>query len=353
LGRLGLRRLIAFELGQQVREREVELLAEVVDHAPAQGFVAAHRHAARAAAQESNEEIAVDVDVERLEITKALQAGDGTREVVGALSQLCQRAQAVAGDLAQPVALVERPFGIRLVGQEIAAVERERTAQALDRLVAVAARVRGQPGPDLVLELRGVDPDMGMIEQVAAACRQHERAAAAGRAIGLEVIAQDVDEVAQPGRPGQPGVGGQLLDDLVGVDGPVALGDEELEHLPGAVAQPAALDRPLRARHARAPQRLDAQGRAGGPVRFRSTAPVVTRTRAQLHDEPLGIGSQPRDRDPGRRRSRARRQVDPDFRQRAVRLEGELMQAEILQRPVRAPASEQIAPEGPATGREA
>ena len=138
-------------------------------------------------------------------------------------------------------------------------------------------------------------------------------------------------------------LGPQLLAELVGERDALAVGEQELQDLAGAVGQPAAGDRALGPLHGGAPERHDAQPRARGPVRRGAPAAVVRIAGAKLGEDLHGFVRHPGHRHPGRALSGAVREVHPDLRQRPGLLGGALVEAQALQRPARPAAADEPA----------
>src|SRR3954466_144108 len=145
---------------------------------------------------------------------------------------LRERPERATGQVVEAVALVERPLGIWLVPQEVAAVERERVLQALHREILVSARGRLEALRDRFVELVGVDADMAAIDRIAALDRDDERRAGPAGTVRLELLAQRVHEVADVAEALAPGTRPERLGDDVGRHHAVALADQVLEELP-------------------------------------------------------------------------------------------------------------------------
>src|SRR5262249_14772708 len=151
------------------------------------------------------------------------------------------------------------PLGVGLVGQEVAAVQRDRVRQRLLGGREVLARERVEPAADRRLELVGVDPDRAPVELVAAVARGDERRGLMLAAVRLQTLAQEVDRLPDVGASGAARLGPEDLDQLVERDRAAAVADQVLQELAGAMAQPVAGQRALAALQARASERVDAQ----------------------------------------------------------------------------------------------
>ena len=239
-----------------------------------------------------------------------------------------ERVEHARREVAEAAALVERPVGVRLVGEEVAAVEVER---ALEQRAA-APRVgleRREAGPDEVLELVGVDEDVVAGERVGALAGDDERRLGAVGARGLEAAPEPVHRVADVALRGQAAVGPQRVGDLVEQHRPRALRHEVLEHLAGALRQPPPAQGGLVGQDLRAPERADPQPRPGEPVRVGAAAAVAAVAGAQLHDEPTARRPERGDGQPqGAGDIRAAGQVDADLGHRRTARRLELRQAE-------------------------
>src|SRR5215213_5721527 len=89
---------------EDVAQREVEILPERGEHAPAQRLVAAHRLGPAAEPDHEPNQLPMDVDVVWLEVREPLEAHDGGVDVGGVELQAAERAQRARGDPAQAVA---------------------------------------------------------------------------------------------------------------------------------------------------------------------------------------------------------------------------------------------------------
>ena len=82
---------------------------------------------------QQRQQLALGLDVERLELGEALEQLAGGVELARAHADAGQRAQHAARQRPQPGALGQRPLRVGLVGQEVAAVERRRPAPGRPR----------------------------------------------------------------------------------------------------------------------------------------------------------------------------------------------------------------------------
>jgi hypothetical protein len=167
----------------------------------------------------------------------------------GAAIEVGEHVQDARDEVAQPVALLECPFGVRLVGEEVAAVEPGGLGQAFARVLALARSGRVESDLGQLAERVGVDAHPRAIELIAAAARDEElrrRAVGAARLQAAAQRAHVMTHVARRlGARGRP----QRVGDLLGVHGTPAAGDHELQQLPGALGQPAPAERRLAAAH--------------------------------------------------------------------------------------------------------
>jgi hypothetical protein len=162
---------------------------------------------------------------------------------------------------------------------------------------------------------------------------------------GLEALAQAEDGVAQVHDRPAPALGPEAAEDLVGMRDAPALAHEVLEQLARALADPGAVDRALRARDARAPERRDPQGRAAEPVRLRAAAAVAGICGPQLEE---GLLLRQRRRgDPQRPHGIRVRDDHAHVGERAAGADGERREALAAERGVLAPAAEEVAARAP------
>ena len=124
--------------GGEVRELEARTLAELPHEAHAKGLVVARRTALAPESQPGGKEVALHVVVQRVDLGESLQVADRGGRVVD--MQVRKRPQRLARDRVQPVALCQRPFGVRLVRQEVAVEHRDGSSQAIGRPDAISDR---------------------------------------------------------------------------------------------------------------------------------------------------------------------------------------------------------------------
>src|SRR4051794_6046234 len=110
-------------VGAEIREREIDVLAEGPQDADPQRGVPAQRFAAPPALEAEADDVAMDVGVERLHVAEALEVRGRGLQVALLTGDRDQRAQAVGGQAPHEVALGDGPVGVGLVGQEVAAVQ--------------------------------------------------------------------------------------------------------------------------------------------------------------------------------------------------------------------------------------
>ena len=98
------------------------MLAEFAQQPLTEGVIVACGPAVASLAQPEREQFTLYSAVERLHLSKPLEiAGRGVGVVT---MQLAQSAQRLFGELVQPLALRQRPFGVRLICEEVAPIER-------------------------------------------------------------------------------------------------------------------------------------------------------------------------------------------------------------------------------------
>jgi hypothetical protein len=124
----------------------------------------------------------------------------------------------------------------------------------------------------------------------------------------------------------------------------VALGDQQLEDVPGAVVDPAALEELVAVHHARAPEREEAQLRLRGPRR-RATPllPEVRAVAAQLGRDQATVGRQRHQRRGRDVEPRAGGQLDAQRRQRPGAATRQLVDADALEPRAGRPAADDAA----------
>ena len=245
---------------------------------------------------------------------------------------------------AQPVALGVGPLGVGLVGEEVPAVERECLRQLGLGIRGGAAACCVDPLLRRLLELVGVDLHPPPVDRVPALDGGDERRGRALRPVGLELVAQCVDEVADVVQRGRPRTRPERLCDLLGVDHAVALADEVLEHVSRPLLEPLAAERPLGAVHVHPAEGGDPQPRPADPVRVATPAPVAGVAGAKVEQRAAiaerGSGH------PQRAHAAGTARVDPDLGQRGLGLRGALGEATLRTRPARRHAVEELgAPE--------
>jgi hypothetical protein len=153
-----------------------------------------------------------------------------------------------------------------------------------------------------------------------------------------------VHGLAHVGHAAAGGVGPEDLDQLVGGDDAVAVGDEVLEDVARLVSEPLAGERALAALHPAAPEREDAQLRAAHPVRLGAPAAVARDARPDLqHDGGLGPAVRRARHPDGVDGAVLERQVEAQLRQRPLVGEGELGDAVVGQRRSGPAAVEEVA----------
>jgi hypothetical protein len=241
----------------------------------------------------------------------------------------------------EPVALGDRPFRVRLVGEELALVELRRAAERPAGAGAVAVRGGGDAEAGVALEVVGVDPDAVEVEPVAAVLARHERGGLPRGATRLEAAAEVVHGEAHVLERAAVGARPEGGDQLVGVRHPPAVGEQQLEQLARALAQPGAVERALGRGQVRAAEHADVQLRACGPAGVGAAAAVAGPAGAQVQQR--AADGQRRGRDPHAAQAVAGVHVDADLGQRPRLGERPLGDASARERPVRAPASEQRA----------
>ncbi len=254
-------------------------------------------------------------------------------------------AQRLARELAQAVALGERPLRVGLLGEEVAPVEAGGARQGGLGRLRLAPGEGAQPLADARLEVVGVDPDRSALELVAPRPRGDEGRAAMLGALGLEPVAKGVHRLAHAGVAPRAGGGPEGLDQLLGRDDALPVGDEVLEDVARPVAQPLSGQRALAAFDATAAKGEDAQLRTGHPVRLGTPAAVAGHARAQLHHDGrlarvVGRGGDP---DRGGRAAGRGREVDAHLGQRPAGRERQLGEAVVGERRAGAPAVEEVA----------
>ena len=227
-------------------------------------------------------------------------------------TQRGQRPQHPGREVTQAVPLAERPVRVRLVGQEVAAPQRRGARQRLLGGRVLAALHRAEADVDAVLELVRVDPHRLEVQLVAALVSDDERRGLPARSTRLEMVAYDVDRLAQVGGAAASCEGPEGLEQLLGGHRPATVADEELEDLARAVRQPLAVElgRPrCRRASGRASSLAVSSGRAsaarsaGGD---RSSRPAAARARR------VRASARPARRCPRRRSGRRhRRAQDP------------------------------------------
>ena len=284
----------------------------------------------------------MDVDVERLELAEPFEVLPRGVEVARAARDGRERPQRVGGEPPQGVALDHRPVGVGLVGEEVAGIESEGALEALAGEHHAPGGEVVEPGADLILEVVGVDVDVAAVDRVAALDVQYERRGLARCALGLEPRAQRVHEVAHAAKDAAVGAGPDRLGDLLAADDAVALGEQVLEQLAGALLEPATADRALAALHARAAEGVDPQPGAGRPVRLGPPPAVAQVARAQLDEHPRAVGVQRGGGHPRGAHRRGGGQVQPDLREGPALLGRHLREADVLERAWTA-AAEQLA----------
>ena len=107
----------------EVGEREVGLVPECAGELATHLLVAPRGLAVPALADHHGDEVALGVEVERVEIREALERAGRRRSLAGLQMRLGQRAQDIRRQVRQPAALVERPLGVPLSREELVAIE--------------------------------------------------------------------------------------------------------------------------------------------------------------------------------------------------------------------------------------
>ncbi len=254
----------------------------------------------------------MDLGVVRLQLGELLQHGGCAVDVVALGEDRGQQAQALGGGSAQPVALGVGPLGVGLVGEEVPAVELERLRQLGLGIRGGAAACCVDPLLRRLLELVGVDLHPPPVDRVPALDGGDERRGRALRPVGLELVAQCVDEVADVVQRGRPRTRPERLGDLLGVDHAVALADEVLEDVSRPLLEPLAAERPLGAVHVHPAEGGDPQPRPADPVRVATPAPVAGVAGAKVEQRAAiaerGGGH------PQRAHAAGTARVDPDLR---------------------------------------
>ena len=147
-------------------------------------------------------------------------------------------------------------------------------------------------------------------------------------ALGLELVAQAVDEVAHRHQALAAALRPERVRDLLGVHHAVALADEVLEHVPGSLLEPGAAQVALLRLHPRAAEHRDVELGPRDPERVAAAAAVLRVAGPQVEHRPPLL--ERRGRHPQRGHLAGHRGVDPDLGQRLALLGGEVGEAAVL-----------------------